>query len=411
MRLILEGIKIAYQALARNKLRTFLTLLGNIVGIMSVIAVAALLRGIDQYAREKVAEEGSNVFRIQRFNAFEAITDFDRFLKALKHNPPIRLADVEALRATLKVPEYVGVSVGSTLDVIYGSDELRAVQIRGLDEYYPFIDNLDIDYGRNLARLDVRTNASVAVLGWEVYENLFKNADPLGRVIKLGRRHFTVIGVAAEKGSVLGQSQDRFVIVPIGAYQKIFGAQESVNIRVMTSDVADLDRAIEEARIAMRVRHHLRPGEEDSFYISTSQQLVDLWKNISGGIMAALLVLVSISMVVGGIVLMNTMLVAVTERTREIGIRKALGARRVDIVWQFLVESSTLSLFGGFIGMAIGVLIAGTVSLLTPIPYSFDVVIVSIAFTVTIAVGLIFGTYPALRAAMLNPVDALRDER
>lgn len=411
MRLLLEGIRIAYHALARNKLRTFLTLLGNIVGIMSVIAVAALLRGIDQYAREKVAEEGSNVFRIQRFNAFEAITDFDRFLKALKHNPPLRLTDVEALRATLAIPQYVGVSASSALDVAYRTDKLRGVQIKGLDEYYPFIDNIDIDRGRNLGRLDVRTNASVVVVGWEVYENLFKNGDSIGQVIKLGRRHFTVVGVAAKKGSVLGQSQDRFVIVPIGAYQKIFGARESVDIRVMTSDVAELDRAIEEARIAMRVRHHLRPGEDDSFYISTSQQLVNLWKNISGGIMAALLVLVSISMVVGGIVLMNTMLVAVTERTREIGIRKALGARRVDIVWQFLVESSTLSLFGGFIGMAIGVLIAGAVSLLTPIPYSFDVAIVSIAFTVTIAVGLVFGTYPALRAAMLNPVDALRDER
>jgi putative ABC transport system permease protein len=411
MRLFIEGIKIAYQALATNKLRTFLTLLGNIVGIMSVIAVAALLRGIDQYARETVAEEGSNVFRIQRFNAFEAITDLDRFLKAMKHNPKLRLEDVDGLRETLEKPKYIGVSVSSATDVIYRNDRVRNVSIRGLDEYYPFIDNIRIRNGRNLARLDTQTNSPVAVLGWEVYESLFGDQDPVGKTIKLGKRHFTVIGVAEKKGSVLGQSQDRFAIVPIGAYQKIFGSGESVTIRVMASDVGDLDAAVEEARIAMRSRHHLRPREDDTFFISTSAQLVNLWKNISGGIMAALLVIVSISLVVGGIVLMNTMLVAVTERIREIGIRKALGARRKDIVWQFLVESSTLSLFGGLFGMGIGVFIALVVSLLTPIPYSFDAAIVAVAFTVTIAVGLIFGTYPALRAAMLNPVDALRHER
>jgi putative ABC transport system permease protein len=411
MRLIFEGIKIAYTALATNKLRTFLTLLGNIVGIMSVIAVASLLRGIDRYAREKVAEEGSNVFRIQRFNTLEAITDFDNFLWALKHNPPIRRVDVAAMRGTLQKAQYISVSVSSRLQVAFAGERVRNVQIRGQDEFYPFIDNIDLHAGRNLGRLDVQTNAPVAVVGWEVYESLIEPREPVGAVIKLGNRHFEVIGIADKKGSVLGQSQDRFVIVPVGAYQKLFGAEESVGIRVKTADVAGLPGAMEEARIAMRVRHHLKPTDKDDFYISSSEQLVSLWKQISGGIMLALFVLVSISLIVGGIVLMNTMLVAVTERTREVGIRKALGARRVDIVWQFLVESSTLSFFGGVFGMLIGMFIALLVSLLTPIPYSFDTAIVVIAFTVTIAVGLVFGTYPAVRAAMLNPVDALRDER
>ena len=411
MRLIIEGIKIAYTALATNKLRTFLTLLGNIVGIMAVITVASLLRGIDRYAREKVAEEGSNVFTIQRFNSLEAITDFDNFLNALKHNPPIRRSDVKALRGSLELPQYVNVSVTGSLNVSFRDKELRGIRIRGQDEYSSFIDNIDVQLGRNLSRIDVATNAPVAVVGWEVYTGLIEPASPLGVFIKLGRRHFEVIGVAEKKGSVLGQSQDRFVIVPIGAYQKIFGSDESVSIRVKTADVADLPGAIEEARLAMRIRHHLRPTQDDDFYISTSAQLVELWKNISGGIMVALFVVASISLVVGGIVLMNTMLVAVTERTREIGIRKALGARSIDIVWQFLVESATLSLFGGLFGMLIGFAIALLVSLLTPIPYSFDTFIVIIAFVVTIAIGLVFGTYPALRAAMLHPVDALRDER
>lgn len=411
MRLIIEGIKIAYNALATNKLRTFLTLLGNIVGIMSVIAIASLLRGIDNYAREKVAEEGSNVLRIQRFDALEAITDFDGFLKALKHNPPIRRVDVAALRSSLKKPQYVSASVSSRLDVSHGDERARAVQIKGQDEFYPFIDNIALHSGRHIARLDVQTNAPVAIVGWELYTDLIRPVVPVGEVIKLGRRHFQVIGVAEKKGSILGQSQDRFVIVPIGAYQKVFGAEQSVDIRIKAKDVAELSETVEEARLAMRIRHHLRPADEDDFYTSTSAQLVSLWKQISSGIMLALFVLVSISLIVGGIVLMNTMLVAVTERTSEVGIRKALGARRIDIVWQFLVESSTLSFFGGLFGMLVGMSIALLVSLLTPIPYSFDATIVVIAFTVTIAVGLIFGTYPAIRAAMLNPVDALREER
>jgi putative ABC transport system permease protein len=264
--------------------------------------------------------------------------------------------------------------------------------------------------GRHISRLEVETNAPVAVIGWEVYTSLIKPRNPLGKTIKIGPRHFKIIGVAESKGSILGQSQDRFVIVPIGAYQKVFGSEESIVIRVKTADVGDLATAIEEARIAMRVIHNLKPSEEDDFYISTSEQLVAIWKKISGGIMVAMIALVSISLVVGGIVLMNTMIVSVTERTREVGLRKALGARRLDIVWQFLVESSTLSLVGGVLGMFIGFLIAMLVSLLSPIPYSFDIALVIAAFAVTLAIGLIFGTYPAVKAAMLDPVEALRYE-
>jgi putative ABC transport system permease protein len=410
VRLFIEGIRIALNALATHKLRTFLTLLGNIVGIMAVIAVASLLRGIDKYAREKVAEEGSNVFRIERFNELDVITDFDKFLSSLKHNPPVRRSDVPALRAALKEADYVSASVSGRIRVNYAGRTVRQMEVRGQDEFYPFIDNIDVDMGRQLSRLDVETNAPVAVIGWEVYETLIKPRDPIGAVIKLGDRHVDVVGVARKKGSVLGQSQDRFAIVPIGTYQKVFGPAQSIQIKVRAAEVARLQEAIDEARIAMRSRHHLRPGTPDDFSVTTSEQLVTFWRKISGGIMLALIVLVSISLIVGGIVLMNTMLVAVTERTREVGVRKALGARKRDITWQFLVESSTLSFFGGLLGMLVGVFIALMVSVLTPIPYTFDISIVALAFIATLGVGLLFGTYPAVKAARLNPVDALRHE-
>jgi len=216
--------------------------------------------------------------------------------------------------------------------------------------------------------------------------------------------------VAADRGTVLGQTRNRFVVIPLGAFGKMFGSRESIEIKVKTDDIRQVGAAIEEARVAMRIRHRLRPGQGDDFFISTSDQLIDIWNSISRGIVIALISLVGISMLVGGIVLMNTMLVAVAERTREVGLRKALGARRLAIVWQFLVESATLSVIGGVTGMVIGFIIAAAVSGLTVIPYTVRPGIIALAFVVTILLGLFFGTYPAVKAARLDPVEALRSE-
>ena len=410
MRLLLEGMRIAYRALLVNKLRTFLTLLGNIVGIMAVIAVVSLLGGIDEYMRQEVASEGSNVFTISRVDFFEAITDIESFTDAIKYNPNLDRDDVAALRRNVTAAAQVSGRVSRSARVGARDRHIKSIEVRGLDHAYSYVDNYELWTGRHVTPLENREKAQVAVIGWDVYTSLFKPLDPLGRLIRIGNRHFKVIGVATDRGSLLGQTRNRYVIIPLGAYRKLFGSSESLNIRVKAVDIRTLETAIEEAKLTMRIRHRLRPGEKDDFFISTSDQLVEVWKSISSGIMIALVALVCIAMVVGGIVLMNTMLVAVTERTREIGIRKAIGARRLAIVWQFLVESATLSVIGGFMGMVVGFVIAAAVSGLTVIPYTVDPAIVVIAFLVTVALGLVFGTYPAVKAARMDPVEALRNE-
>ena len=410
MRLVLEGIRIAYSALLTNKLRTFLTLLGNIVGIMAVIAVVSLLGGIDNYMRREVASEGSNVFTIRRVNFFEAITDFDSFSEAIKYNPNLDRDDVAALRGRLSTAVRVSGTASRSARVGIFDKHIKDIDVRGRDYAYPFVENVELHTGRHLTALEDRENAQVAVIGWDVYNSLIHPRNPLGKLIQIGGRHFKIIGVAADRGTLFGQSRNRYVIVPLGAYRKLFGSRQSLDIQVKAADIRGLDEAVEEATVVMRLRHRLRPSEPDDFFISTSDQLIDIWKSISSGIMIALIALVSISMVVGGIVLMNTMLVAVTERTREVGVRKALGARRLAIVWQFLVESATLSVFGGVVGMLVGFLIAVIVSALTVLPYIVNPAIIVVAFVVTVTLGLIFGTYPAMKAARLDPVEALRSE-
>ena len=408
--LIFVGIRIALQALRENKLRTFLTLLGNIVGTMSVIAVVSLIGGIDNYVKEEVAQEGSNVFTIERINFFEAITDLDAFLKAIARNKVIRLDDLEYLQDRVPSASYIGASVGRSDKITAGDSWVENIEIKGRSEEYPMIENAELYMGRQISRLEVLRSSAVAVLGWDVYDRLFKGRNPMGRKIKIGKKHFLVIGVVKDQGTLFGKSRNRFVFIPITAYLKMYSSRTSIGIKIKATDIELLQQAIDEATMAMRIRHRLRPLEENDFSVRTSQQLISLWEKISNSIFNALIFVVSISLVVGGIVLMNVMLVSVTERTREIGIRKALGARRANIVWQFIVESITLSLIGGIFGIFLGFTIASIISLVSPLPYMIAPWSIAAGLIVTFFIGLIFGTYPANKAAKLDPVVALHYE-
>jgi putative ABC transport system permease protein len=407
--MIFQGIRIATQALLENKLRTVLTLLGNIVGTMSVIAVVSLIGGVDDYVREKVAEEGSNVFTIERYNVFEAITDLDAFLEAIARNRLIRLNDLDYVRENVPSAAFVCAAADRNDDVSY-KDESVEIEIKGRSEEYPMIEKASLERGRHFSRLEVQRSSAVAVLGWDVYENLYEGRDPLDTKIKIGGKHFRVIGVVEDQGTVFGQSRNRFVYIPVSTFLKMYGARTSLQIKVKASDIRLLQDAVDQATMAMRIRHALRPMEENDFSITTSKQLVSLWERISDNIFKALIFIASIALVVGGIVLMNVMLVSVTERTREIGLRKALGARKINIIWQFIVESVTLSVIGGFCGIIIGFTIAAIISLATPLPYLIAPWSIVAGLIVTFLIGLIFGTYPAGKASKLDPVVALHHE-
>jgi putative ABC transport system permease protein len=408
--LIFEGIRIALRALRDNKLRTSLTLLGNVVGTMSVIAVVSLINGIDHYVSEEVAEQGSNVFSIERINFFEAITDLDAFLEAVARNKPLRLNDVEYLKRSVPSSSVIGASITGSDRVTYRNSYIDNIEIKGRSEEYPLLEKADLAAGSHISRLEVQRSNAVAVIGWDVYQHFFAGRDAIGKKIKIGDRHFLVIGVVKDLGTVLGQSRNRFVYIPVTTYLKLYGSRRSIEIKIKAADIRLMQQAIDEATMAMRIRHRLRPLEKNDFSITTSEQLISLWQKLSQAIFSALIFIVSISLVVGGIVLMNVMLVSVTERTREIGVRKALGARRSNIVWQFIVESITLSLIGGIIGIMLGFTIAAIISLVSPLPYLVAPWSIAAGLAVTFCIGLIFGTYPANRAARLDPVVALHYE-
>jgi len=407
---LLEGVRIALSSLRGHKLRTFLTLLGNIVGTMSVIAVVSLIYGADRYVSQVVLDEGTDVFTITRINDLQFLTDFDAFLESL-NNPDLTMDDREWLAERMEEASSVGVYVSRRTTLHAGGHKFRGTRVRGVTEDYSLIEDLPLILGRHLTRQDVVNARQVVVLGFEVARDLFpRRADPVGREVKIRGRHFKVIGVVEDRGTVMGNNRNQFAVTPITAWQKVFGSGDSLDLRIAASDLARLAEAQDEAAFLLRIRHRLRPLERNDFSITSSDQLLSIWGGISTAIYGALVPLVGISLVVGGIVLMNIMLVSVTERTREVGVRKALGARRMAIMWQFLVEAITLSLVGGILGILIGLALAWGISLASPLPFAVAGWSLALGLGVTFVIGGVFGTYPAWKAAGFDPVEALRHE-
>ncbi len=402
-----EPVGVALETLRAHKMRSFLMLLGIILSVATLIVVIALISGVNQYIANKVANLGSNAFTVMRY---PIITEMEELVKAMRRNKLVTWDDYEALRENLKLPERVGAEIWTSGKARVGSLTIQDTSIRGVSASMGDIDAQEMTDGRYITEADENSRAMVAMIGSELANKLFPSLDPVGHEVMLDSRPYIVVGVAKPIGTVLGQSQDNFAYIPVETYIKIYGAYEGIWINVQARGAEWMERTQDEARVLMRARRHLAPNETDSFGILDSATLMKLWNQLTGVIAMAMVGVVSVFLVIGGVVIMNVMLATVTERTREIGIRKALGASRRDILLQFLVEACVMSAMGG----AIGVLIAYGICLLakatTSIPMNVPISAVIIAELISAAVGIFFGVYPARKAAMLEPIEALRTE-
>jgi putative ABC transport system permease protein len=409
-----EAFKIAVQSLWANKLRSVLTLLGVVIGVASVIAVVTLVNGANGYVAAKINNQGADVFTISQQPAFT--TSYKDYLKYSKRKV-ITLDEYRAERDQCSYCAQVGALQSSTGKVVAGSQSSTDTQIRGYTALMPEMQNLNIVEGRGFTQADEDHAAHVALIGSDIEENLLKLEDPLGKEIRVDGVPYTVVGLGEKQGKTLGASQDNWVAVPITAFQKTYGTAKTVTIYAKAGSAVKagsaalaMQNASDQARVILRGMRHDRPNEPDSFTLDTSNTLADLFTSVSNSIGGVAIAIAGISLVVGGVVIMNIMLVSVTERTREIGVRKALGAKRADVLIQFLMESALLSLVGGAIGVICGVGVASGVSALLGFPSSIALWSVFAGLFVALSTGIFFGVYPARKAADLDPITALRSD-
>jgi putative ABC transport system permease protein len=405
-----EAIRIALQSLWANKLRSALTLLGVVIGVAAVIAVVTFVNGINGYVAERIFNLGADVFIV--FKVSPAVTNVDHFLDGEKRKD-ITMDDYEAVREACGHCSVIGAALrNQSGHVKYAQQEINDTTVQGLTPAMATIYDIDLTSGRMINETDLENKSGVAVVGPDIVENLMPGVDPLGKEIRIDGWSYRVIGVGKKKGKTLGQSLDNYAIIPISAYLKQYGVHNnSVRISGKAIGVGPaLAAAMDETRAVLRARRHDAPGAEDSFDVETNASLLGIWSNFSGTFFVAMIGIAAISLIVGGIVIMNIMLVSVTERTREVGIRKALGARRSDVMLQFLIESATLALVGGVVGVIFGIVIAKGITAAVGMPSVIKLWAVFAGLIVSASVGLFFGVYPARRAARLDPITALRFE-
>ena len=409
-----EAISIALQSLRANKLRSLLTVLGILIGVSSVIAVVAITEGLDAYMSEKVLELGTKAFRLQ--SRPDIINSHEMWMEMMKRKR-LNMDDYEAVRKACTLCSEVGAQVWTGTNVKRGRVIQKNVGVAGITENIARIGTIrELVAGRHIVQQDVTQSAMVGVIGTDLVDAFFGMMEPIGKEIDIDGHPIKVIGVAEKKGAVFGESQDNFVWLPITTFQKFYGTRRSFSIQAEARTMAVFEAAQDQVRVTMRARRHLTYNKPDNFNIETGETVMELWQTMTRGIYVVTFVVTAISLLVGGIVVMNIMLVSVTERIKEIGVRKALGARRGDILRQFLVESVILSAFGGFLGVlgaaAFSTILASVLGNMMSANFSAPVRpwAVALAIGVSSMVGLVAGIYPANRAAKLDPVEALRNE-
>ena len=409
-----DVITTALDQIRVNKLRSFFTLLGIIVSVAFLVAVVAIISGMNAYVKENLAGAliGQNTFQVRRSPIQIGLFDDEEWRRIAKR-PRITESDAEAVMAA--VPEALAVSLQSgwptpLADVIWGNKTLGDVIMLGVTAPYQVVQDYVFVGGRPLTDVDVRERRAVIVVGADVAEKLFEAVDPVGRDVRIMGHRFTIVGTIAKKGRVLGQSFDGFVLMPLPKFEMIYGRRKTNTVSVKMPAAEEVAGGMTRADEAMRIAHRLRPVEEPDYSIETADALVAFWKKLTRILFSVIPAIVAIGVVVGGIVIMNIMLMSVTERTREIGVRKAMGARAGDIRRQFLVESVVLASIGGLIGVAAGWGLAGLISLASPLPARVSTWSVALALALGAGVGVLFGVYPASRAAQLDPINALRAE-
>ncbi len=412
--LLADVLRTALIQIRANKLRSFFTLLGIMVSVAFLIAVIAIIQGMNAYVKENVASAmiGSNTFQVRRTPLnFAPISD-DQW-DVIQRRPRITWSDAAVVEGAVPNAEAVSLTSGwptPQVDIHWRNRTLGDVLIFGVTAPYQVVQDYRIAAGRPLSELDVRERRSVLVIGAAVAEKLFENVDPIGREVRLLGEHFTIIGVNQRKGRVLGQSFDGFVLMPITRFEMLYGRRSTTTVSVKVATAEDVAPAMAQVEEALRVERGLRPGQPNDFSLDTADALIAFWKTLTRVLFAVVPAIVSIGIVVGGIVIMNIMLMSVTERTHEIGIRKAMGARARDIELQFLAESVALATLGGLIGVASGWAFATLIATASPLPARVTSWSVLLAIALGAGVGLIFGVYPARRAARLDPVLAMRAE-
>jgi len=406
---IKESFRMAVVSLRSSKLRTFLTLLGIIIGVLTIIAVVSVIQGLNNYVYTKMSFFGANDFSVQKFSMIgTSLKDFREQMK----RKDVTLVERDLIRANCPTCELIGASTSTSQTVKYGSQSLKATEIRGVTYLDHEIGSvLELESGRHLQSQDETNSRAVCVIGSDVAEKVFGSLGPIGRWLKVGSRDFQVIGVGKKKGKILGFSQDNYVRIPITTFMKVYGSRRSISINIHTNSQEGMLQAQDEVRTVLRSWRKRSYNDADDFSFATSETFIQFYKTATSGIYFAMIAVSSIALIVGGIVIMNIMFVSVSERTKEIGIRMAVGARRKDILYQFLIESSVISALGGIIGIVLGFLVARIVSAVTAMPSSVEPVSIVLAMVMSWSIGLFFGIYPANRAAKLDPVEALRSEQ